>query len=277
MLTRSLRRLESEIRASELRLVDSDQRAATSLRLLRHRANRAFSAKLIGGAALIVTGWLLHRPRRRHETRAPRAGRVLRGARLLGRVQRWLPLAMPLLTPLLSRRSALLLGSLGLPVSARADVPLRTVPTLDLDAFSGLWFEIARLPRRGETPLRDVSLYYSVPDDGGATVRKRGLDDLGKLHEDIARLRVPDPHRPGEVESSRAPEWLAWWPGAWSDHWVIYADAHYTCALVGSPERDRLLLLARQPSMPDDVRQSLFTLADRLGFDTTRMRLTPHA
>jgi lipocalin len=47
--------------------------------------------------------------------------------------------------------------------------------------------------------------------------------------------------------------------------------------MIGSADRDSLRLLARHPHMPEDARQALLTLAQKQGFDTTRVRPTPHA
>lgn len=275
MLLRAVRRLEDEIRACELRVIDIDHRAALSLRTFRSTASHAIGVKLLAGAGLMAAGWLLHRPHRRglREARLPRSRF---GAGLLG-AQRWLPILLPLATPLLDRKVALLLAALGLPIVARKLAPLRTVPALDLGAFSGLWFEVARLPQRGDTPGRhDASLHYGL-DDGGLVLTQRWLDEEGQLREKHGRGRTTDAAHPGEIEVSFAPAWLRWWPGAWDDHWLLYVDRDYSCALIGNPERNALRLVAREPAMPEEAVQALFALADKLGFDSARMQRTPHS
>jgi apolipoprotein D and lipocalin family protein len=275
MLLRAVRQLEDDIRASELRVIDTDHRAALSLRTLRTTATHAIGIKLLAGAGLVAAGWLLRRPHRRslHEARLPRS-RL--GAGLLG-AQRWLPILLPLAAPLLDRKVALLLAAFGLPIVARKLAPLRTVPALDRTAFSGLWFEVARLPQRRDVPGRhDASLHYGLDDDG-LSVTQRWLDEQGQLCEKRGRARTTDTARPGEIEVSFAPAWLRWWPGAWDDHWVLYVDRDYSCALIGNPERDALRLVAREPTMPEEAVQALFALADKLGFDSARLQRTPHS
>lgn len=275
MLQRALRQLEHDIRASELRLVEIDRHAGSSLHALRTTATHAIGLKLLAGAGLVAAGWLLHRPHRRHahEHRAPRSRF---GAGLAG-LQRFAPILLPLAAPLLDRKVALLLAGLGLPIVARKLAPLRTVPTLDLAAFSGLWFEVARLPQRDDAPGRhDASLHYTL-DDKGINVTQRWLDEQGQLRERHGRGRTADATRPGEIEVSFAPAWLRWWPGVWEDQWLLYVDRDYHCALIGNPERDALRLVAREPAMPEEAVQALFALADKLGFDIARMQRTPHA
>jgi apolipoprotein D and lipocalin family protein len=276
MLQRALRQLESDIRASELRVLDIDHRAAVSLHALRTNASQAIAVKLLAAAGLVAAGWLLHRPQRRRGLHEPRVPRSRFSAGLQG-AQRWAPILLPLAAPLLDRKVALLLAGLGLPIVARKLAPLRTVPTLDLAAFSGLWFEVARLPQRNDANGRhDASLHYGL-DDKGFDVTQRWIDEQGQLREKSGRGRTPDATRPGEIEVSFAPAWLRWWPGSWDDHWVLYVDRDYSCALIGNPERDALRLVAREPAMPEEAVQALFALADKLGFDSARMRRTPHS
>lgn len=276
MLQRALRQLENDIRASELRVVGIDQQAAMSLRTLRTTATRAIGVKLLAGAGLVAAGWLLHRPHHRRSLHEPRLPRSRLGAGLLD-AQRWLPILLPLAAPLLDRKVALLLAAFGLPIVARKLAPLRTVPTLDLGAFSGLWFEVARLSKRDDAPGRhDASVHYGL-DDKGIVVTQRWLDEEGQLREKHGRGRTADATRPGEIEVSFAPAWLRWWPGSWDDHWVLYVDRDYHCALIGNPEREALCLVAREPTMPEEAVQALFALADKLGFDSARIQRTPHA
>jgi apolipoprotein D and lipocalin family protein len=280
MLNRVIDDLEEQIRTSELRVIDYDTRLRSDVHRLRHDAAHAVGAKLAAVAGLLVAGWLLRRSRRvAHRDGVARVARGRRfGGLLAWALRRALPLLLPLLSPLLNRRAARTLAGLGLPIGApRALAPLRTEPTLDLARYAGLWYEIARLPRRFERRCAgDVLTHYSVDGDGLIVVN-RCRDERGETREAAGRLRAPDPRVPAELEVSYAPLWLRWWPGAWHDHWVIYVDAEYSCALVGTPERDGLWVLAREPELPDPALQALLTLASRLGFDTSRVRLTPQS
>jgi apolipoprotein D and lipocalin family protein len=157
----------------------------------------------------------------------------------------------------------------------RAAPPLATVGALDLQRYAGLWHEIARLPRRAERRCeRDVLAFYR-PHAEGLIAVNACTDRSGRRHEKAALLRVPDAREPGRLEASFAPPWLRWLPAAWTDYCVMYVDPDYEVALVGTPERDGLWLLARDPVLPDNVRQGLLELAARHGFDTSRVRATP--
>lgn len=263
------RRLEADIRDAELRIVDADRKLATHAAGLREQARHALALKLVAGAGLFAGGWLLRRP--------PRAQRgTRRASRATLPLARWAPMLLPLVAPLLDRKLALTLAGLGVPIAARAVAPLRTAPDFDLERFGGLWYEVARLPRRGERGASDTVLHYNV-DDQGLTVVRRTRDADGRLSDQVGRGRAASHQRPAELEVSFAPAWARWWPGAWIDHWVLYLDADYSVALVGGPERDGLWLLAREPDLPDEALQALLALAEKLGFDRSRVQRTPQA
>jgi apolipoprotein D and lipocalin family protein len=278
MLKGHIAKLQEEIHAAEQRVIEVDARLDQRLHRLRHDASRAVAGKAMAGAGLLAAGWLMRGGRGSHRREA-RAGRR---RSLLGRwmpraLHSGLPLLLPLLTPLLDRRVAAWLSSFGLPVGApRATAPLLTSATLDLARYSGAWHEIARLPRRGDRRCAsDVLSYYRV-HDGGLVAVHRCLDDKGRVHEKAGQMRVAHPSEPGRLEATYAPPWLRWFPGVWTDHCVIYVDAEYNCALVGTPDRDGLWLLARDAHIPDEARDALLALADRLGFPVSRVQFTRH-
>ena len=277
MLRGPIDKLYEEIQLAEQRIIDVDVRLNERLRRLRHDASRAVTSKAMAGAGLLAAGFLL-RGGRGHRRRAHAGRHRSLFRRLLPRaLQSGLPLLLPLLTPLLNRRVATWLSAFGLPVGTPpAAAPLLTAATLDLDRYSGVWYEIASLPRRGGGRCAsDAVAYYRVHDKGLIAVN-RCLDASGRAQETAGFGRVRHSQQAGRLEATYAPPWLRWFPGVWADYCVIYVDAEYNCALVGTPDRDELWLLARDASIPDEARNALVTLAARLGFPAGRLRFTPH-
>ena len=73
-----------------------------------------------------------------------------------------------------------------------------SVPTLDLQRYLGLWFEIGRLPNRfEEAGASDVTAEYSLNDDGTVTVENSCVDEDGDPSRAVGQA-VPDdaPGRP---------------------------------------------------------------------------------
>lgn len=201
------------------------------------------------------------------------AGSLLRprAARAAGRGDRsaaW-RLALPLLglieTPL---RAAL--GALITRLAARnphAELP--TAPAIDLHKYAGLWHEIARLPMKFEQPGdRDITAHYQLLDDG-VKVTNRCVRD-GRAIEAVGRARA-DPRNSAKLKVSFAPSILNALPFVWADYWILSVANDYSVAMVGTPDRTCLWLLARQPFVSHSVMDAFLTRANALGFDVDRL------
>ncbi|MBB4594135.1 apolipoprotein D and lipocalin family protein [Xanthomonas arboricola] len=153
---------------------------------------------------------------------------------------------------------------------------LTTVPSLDLNRYLGTWYEIARLPIRFEdADCTDVSAHYSLQDDGSVRVQNRCLTAAGELEEAVGEARaIDDTH--GRLEVTFLPEGLRWIPFTKGDYWVMRIDPEYTAALVGSPDRKYLWLLARLPQLDENIAQAYLAQAREQGFDLARLIHTPH-
>ncbi len=153
--------------------------------------------------------------------------------------------------------------------------PLPTVAALDLPRYLGTWYEIDRLPMRHEPEdATDVSAHYTLDDDGSVRVRNRCRRG-GELEEAIGQAKPVDASN-SRLEVSFLPEGLRWIPFTKGDYWVILVDGGYTTALVGSPDRKYLWLLAREPHMDETTRQHYIGYARQQGFDVERLIHTPH-
>jgi apolipoprotein D and lipocalin family protein len=165
-----------------------------------------------------------------------------------------------------------------LAVVSAATSALPVVQTLDLQRYSGTWFEQARLPNRFQRECAgNVMAEYAVAE-GGALKVVNGCTDRqgGWSRVEGEGRRVPVVGAPqGQLEVRFAPRWLSWLSAVWGDYWVIGIDDSYSTALVGTPDREYLWLLSRAPVMPQaEVRQWLDRAASA-GFAIDKVVLTP--
>lgn len=289
MLPKQRRSLESQISDCEARVDAHDKRLSYSVHLLKQEAvSLARSKAVLVGAAAIggLAGLLLTRRRhahqfeRREDELVERRRRRLRRARKLTLpelLQRWGPLLLPMVSPLMNPKLTAQLAKLGLPVAVAQQRSLPTVQTLDLKRYAGSWYEIARLPTRLEKACAgDITVEYGVEADGRLRVVRRCRLADGSLEEAEGAARVPDLAQPGQLEVSFAPPPLRWFPTVWTDHWVLFVDTDYQVALIGTPDREHLWLMAREPRMATADMEALRALALRLGFDTSRLVSQPH-
>ena len=153
--------------------------------------------------------------------------------------------------------------------------PLQTVPHVDLPRYLGTWYEIARLPMRLEPEdATDISAHYALNDNGKVSVRNR-LRRNGEVDEATGEATAIDESN-ARLEVSFLPEGLRWIPFTKGDYWIIHLDGNYTTALVGSPDRKYLWLLARQPTLDATVREHFLGIARQQGFELSTLIHTPH-
>jgi apolipoprotein D and lipocalin family protein len=74
-----------------------------------------------------------------------------------------------------------------------------------------------------------------------------------------------------------APAALSFLPFVWGDYWILGLAKDYSWAVVGSPDRGYLWILARTPELDAGRLVSAITAAKANGFDVDRLAKTVHA
>ena len=178
--------------------------------------------------------------------------------------------------PALHSPRAILYATFFKGTSMNASSEPATVSSVDLSRYLGTWFEIARLPMRHEPEdFTDITAHYSLQDDGKVRVRNRALNGKGELEESTGEASVVDDGN-SKLEVSFLPDGLRWIPFTKGDYWILKLDPEYTTALVGSPDRKYLWLLARQPALDDSTKNDYLAHARQQGFDLADLIHTPH-
>jgi apolipoprotein D and lipocalin family protein len=80
------------------------------------------------------------------------------------------------------------------------DLPV--VGEVDLEKYSGTWYEIARLPNSFEKGLKCVTATYRLREDGKIEVINRGhkIGKPGKISKIKGAARVPDSNQPAKLK-----------------------------------------------------------------------------
>ena len=169
--------------------------------------------------------------------------------------------------------SLLLVMAMGVAGGQAPDGPPRTVPRVDLERYQGRWFEIARYPNRFQTSCAgDVVAEYSIRSDGRLDVvnQCRKSDGSASRAAGVARRAGGDPSG-ARLEVRFAPAWLSFLPAVWGDYWVLALAEDYSWAVVGSPDRKYLWVLARSPEVSPELYARLAGEARAQGFDPARL------
>jgi apolipoprotein D and lipocalin family protein len=149
----------------------------------------------------------------------------------------------------------------------------QTVPDLDIERYSGLWYEIARFPHSFEDGLVGVTAEYQLSGRGRVTVINRGYRGNfgGRLSRVRGRARVPDPSHPGRLKV-----YFFLFFGA--DYYVFDVDTgapDYRYAIVGSSSDNYLWILSRRPIIEEELYRELVQKAEALGYNTSGLIRVP--
>lgn len=261
----SLDELKAQIEAAERTVHAADARASEATRSLKAHW-RARGPTMVIGAASALLAWQLVRGRRRVR-RQPYGASANPWA---GTMEQLLRLGGP---RLMTVASALIAGV----VAKKAKKPLVTAPAVDLERFTGTWYEIARLPEKWEKDCAsDVTATYEMTIDGGMRIVNRCRRRDGSIKRTIGRIEVEDADTNAKLRISYAPQLLDPLPFVWSDYYVIDVASDYSTAVIGTPDRDHLWLLAREPAVGEDVRSTFIAKALGQGFDTSQLMYGRH-
>jgi apolipoprotein D and lipocalin family protein len=151
-----------------------------------------------------------------------------------------------------------------------------TVDHVDLNKYTGTWYEIGRLPMYFQRNCAgDVTANYTKKTDGsGIIVTNKCVDKDGSsiVAEGLAK---PVDESGSKLKVTFLPSWLRWLPVGRADYWVLARDADYKTALVGTPDKEYLWLLARSPNVTQETYAKYRQIAQQQGYDLKEFKLTP--
>ena len=151
--------------------------------------------------------------------------------------------------------------------------PVKTVDSVDVGRFTGLWYQIARYFNPAEGFLAAVTAEYSLNADGTLGVlnkgRVGGLDGPEVTIEGAARVvdektnsklavSFTNPAVEGEFE-----------------FWIIELGEDYSYAVVTNSGRSVLYIISRTPTMEESVYQDIIDRLVMQCFDPEKIILTP--
>jgi apolipoprotein D and lipocalin family protein len=151
--------------------------------------------------------------------------------------------------------------------------PLKTVPKVDLNRYAGQWYEIARYPNWFQKACAgETTATYTLLKDGGLKVVNRCREQGGsfKSAEGAGRVASKDGSN-SKLEVRFAPAALSWLSAVWGDYQIIALGPDYDYAVVGTPDRKYLWILARQARLPEELYRKLVALAVEQGFQADKI------
>ena len=141
--------------------------------------------------------------------------------------------------------------------------PLKTVNKVDIERYSGRWYEIARYDHAFERGCSNVTATYTLQEDGKIGVLNRcTTEEEGVKEADGVAYATDDSNSKLKVSFFRP---------FYGDYWILMLDEGYGYAVVGEPSREYLWILSRRPTLEPEIRADILAGLPELGYDSARL------
>ncbi len=151
-----------------------------------------------------------------------------------------------------------------------------TVEYVDIEKYTGLWYEIAKIPNRFQRKCAgNTTAFYSLREDGRIDVVNRCSKEDGDPIEAKGIAKVFDKKSNAKLKVSFV-RFLGF-SLFWGDYWILGLGEEYDYAIVGTPNRKYGWILSRQPSLSPDRLDRMFVLLRDRGYDPADFEMTVHS
>lgn len=151
--------------------------------------------------------------------------------------------------------------------------PPQTVDHVDLSRYTGLWYEIARIPNRFQQNCAgDVTASYALRPDGRIDVVNRCAKTDGETIASRGVARVVDNSTNAKLEVSFLS--ILGVRLFWGDYWILDLSEDYGYAVIGTPNRKYGWILSRTPALPESTLQQVFRKLQIQGYDPAAFEST---
>ena len=163
--------------------------------------------------------------------------------------------------------------------------PVEKLPTataVDLSRYVGKWYEIARLPMWAQRNCLRSTAEYTLLESEKIGVKNTCVTAEGDETNIEGTATIVDQEHEAKLDvvfDQWAAKIIAFYsPPNNGNYWILRVDPEYQHAVVGTPDRQYLWILARTPSLSEDTYQELVTFSQQLGFTTENLiRASPES
>lgn len=146
---------------------------------------------------------------------------------------------------------------------------LQTVPYVDLNKYSGKWYEIASFPQRFQKGCYCTTAEYTLTDKGYVTVENRCNKDSINGKQSYIKGKAFIENNSGNSKLKVQ----FFWPFK-GKYWIIDLADDYSYAVVSHPNRKYLWILSRTPFMSDDIYERITDRLKEKNFDLSKLKKT---
>ena len=146
--------------------------------------------------------------------------------------------------------------------ACKQNVTLTTVSSVDLQRYTGTWYELASYPQFFERGCSNVRATYTAQKDYIKVFNQSTKD--GKPNEITGKAFVV----PNSGNAKLKVQFF--WPFK-GNYWIIDLDKDYKWAIVSDPKQKTLWILSRTKTMDEILYNSLIDSLVKKGFDKQKI------
>jgi apolipoprotein D and lipocalin family protein len=147
---------------------------------------------------------------------------------------------------------------------------LKAVSNVDLNRYSGKWYEIASFPQRFQKGCHCTTAEYTLSEKGYVIVENRCNKDSITGKESYIKGKAFVDKNSGNAKLKVQ----FFWPFK-GKYWIIDLADDYSYTVVGHPNRSYLWILSRTPKMNEEVYKQILIRIKEKQFDLSKLKLTP--
>ena len=156
-----------------------------------------------------------------------------------------------------------------LPFSTMIAQTLQSVPFVDLEKYSGKWYEIASFPQRFQKGCHCTTAEYTLSEKGYVIVENRCNRDSVNGKTSYIKGKAFVVKNSGNAQLKVQ----FFWPFK-GNYWIIDLAEDYQYAVVSAPGKKYLWILSRTPRMEEDAYQGILARLKKMGFPLDKLRTT---
>lgn len=149
-------------------------------------------------------------------------------------------------------------------------VPMDVVSKLDVQKYTGVWFEYARFPVFFQRGCTDTTAEYQIIDETTLSVYNRCLVDNGTRVKDISGRATIEDVGKLKIRFSKV-------PFAKGSYWILWVDEAYDIAVVGIPNGSGGWILSRSPHPSQAHIDKARDVLTKAGYDVSKLIVTDHS